>query len=117
MGQYFLRLLAFQTGLPEIAILDIDGSYTNEKKFPELPDEGLVLRTLNCFKNKMITQYDYLYKNEKSSPEKDTESFIKEVRQTFFKFLKPFLEDVPKFLNKNCLIDSRNVFSKYFNIN
>ena len=24
MGQYFLRLLAFQTGLPEIAILDID---------------------------------------------------------------------------------------------
>lgn len=44
------------------AILDIDGSYTNNKVFEELPDELHILRMLNNLKNKRVTKYDYAYK-------------------------------------------------------
>lgn len=43
-----------QADYPNWAILDIDGSYTNEKAFPKLPNEGDLLRALNNLKNKEI---------------------------------------------------------------
>ena len=82
-------------GMNNLAILNIDGSYTNNQKFKELPDEGQILCELNNLKNKMITKYDYAYKEFVPMDEDDTETFIKEVRQTFFKLIKPFLVNVP----------------------
>ena len=42
--------------MPEqrFAILDIDGSYTNEIDLPSLENEGRDLRVLNTLKNKRI---------------------------------------------------------------
>lgn len=48
--------------MTNFAILDIDGSYTNNKNFEELPNEGYILKMLNNLKNKRITKYDYAYK-------------------------------------------------------
>jgi len=85
--------------------------------FEELPDEGYVLRTLNNLKNKRITKYDYAYKEFVQAKNCDSEQFIKEVRQTFFNFLKPFLKEVPKFIDKSrAKEDASTVFDKYFNV-
>lgn len=43
-----------EQGFTNLAILDIDGSYTNNKQFKVMPNEGNVMRTLNNFKNKML---------------------------------------------------------------
>jgi hypothetical protein len=58
--EYFKSLE--QQGMNNFAILDIDGSYTNNKVFEELPDELHILRMLNNLKNKRVTKYDYAYK-------------------------------------------------------
>lgn len=47
----------------------------------------------------------------------DSEEFVKEVRQTFFNFLKPFLKEVPKFIDKTRQNDDTStVFDKYFDV-
>lgn len=103
--------------MTNFAILDIDGSYTNNKQFEELPDEGYVLRVLNNLKNKRITKYDYAYKQLVTVSLGDSEEFVREVRQTFFNFLKPFLKEVPKFIDKTRLNDDTStVFDKYFDV-
>ena len=103
--------------MTNFAILDIDGSYTNNKQFQELPNEGHLLRMLNTLKNKRITKYDYAYKQLVTEKMGDSEDFVKEVRQTFFNFLKPFLKEVPKYIDKTRLQDdTTTVFEKYFDV-
>lgn len=83
----------------------------------DLPNEGYVLRTLNFLKNKKLTKYDYAFKEYNPHNVGDNEQFIKEVRQTFFSFLKIFLKDIPKFIDKSrALDDTSTVFDKYFDI-
>jgi hypothetical protein len=49
---YFLQLE--KEGMSNLAILDIDGSYTNEFKFSTIQNEGITMRALNTLKNKRI---------------------------------------------------------------
>ena len=41
-------------GMGNLAILDIDGSYTNNHKFSTLENEGYSMRSLNALKNRRI---------------------------------------------------------------
>ena len=98
------------------AILDIDGSYTNNKVFEELPDELRIIRMLNNLKNKRITKYDFAYK-ELLQTKYDSDAFVKDVRQTFFNLIKPFLKCVPKFIDKTRKQDDTStVFFNFFNV-
>ena len=90
------------SGMKNYAILDIDGSYTNNQQFEELQNEGYVMRTLNSLKNRRIQKYDNAYKAPLYQTESETIEFIKDVRATFFSFLQPFLQDVPRFINSKC---------------
>lgn len=111
--EYFKSLE--NSGMKNYAILDIDGSFTNSQQFEELQNEGFVMRTLNCLKNRRIQKYDNAYKAPLYQTESETIEFIKEVRATFFSFIKPFLQDVPKFIDSKCASqDTQTVFDKYF---
>lgn len=74
------------------------------------------MRTLNNLKNRKITKYDYAYVDMVTQDtEQDKQEFVSEVRQTFFKFLRPFLCEVPDYID--CMKganDSEKVFAKYF---
>lgn len=103
------------SGMKNYAILDIDGSYTNNQQFEELQNEGFVMRTLNSLKNRRIQKYDNAYKAPLYQTEGETLEFIKEVRATFFSFLRPFLQDVPRYINFKCAgLDTQTVFDRYF---
>ena len=70
---------------------------------------------LNTLKNKRISKYDYAYKELNLRQQKDSERFVKEVRQTFLQVLKPFLKDVQKCIDGSRDADStQTVFEKYF---
>lgn len=80
---YFMELE--EGGMGNLAILDIDGSYTNDQKFETLQCEQSFMRTLNNLKNRKITKYDYAYVDMVSQDtELDKAEFVSEVRRTFF---------------------------------
>ena len=99
-----------------LAILDIDGSYTNDHKFSSVQNEGYAMRALNTLKNRRIQKYDYAFKEMvENDQEDDEENFIQEVRQTFFNLLKPLLTNVNDFIDKTKKADDADtVFTKYF---
>jgi len=47
--------------MTNLAILDIDGSNTNNKQFCTLENEMQFLRTLNQLKNKSLMKLDYAF--------------------------------------------------------
>lgn len=49
---YFLQLE--KEGMSNLAILDIDGSFTNDFKFCTIQNEGYAMRALNTLKNGCI---------------------------------------------------------------
>ena len=49
---YFLELE--KEGMSNLAILDIDGSFTNDFKFCTIQNEGYAMRALNTLKNGCI---------------------------------------------------------------
>lgn len=99
-----------------LAILDIDGSYTNDHKFPSVENEGYAMRALNTLKNRRIQKYDYAFKEMVDNDVEDDENFIQEVRQTFFNMLKPFLVQADECIDKKKRADDTNtVFTNYFN--
>ncbi len=99
-----------------LAILDIDGSYTNDHKFSSVENEGYAMRALNTLKNRRIQKYDYAFKEMVDNDAEDDENFIQEVRQTFFNMLKPFLEQADKCIDKKRKADDADtVFTNYFN--
>lgn len=75
--EYFSSLE--ESGLSNYAILDIDGSFTNKKEFEELPNEAILLRTLNNLKNRRMNKYDFAFK-ELVTMEKSSDAFVKDVR-------------------------------------
>lgn len=76
------------------------------------------MRTLNSLKNRRIQKYDNAYKAPLYQTESETIEFIREVRETFLSFLKPFLQDVPKYINTQLASqDTKTVFKKYFDLN
>ena len=102
--------------MKNLAILDIDGSYTNEQDFGIAQFERNAMIVLNQLKNKRIEKYDYAFKDMAVGDQEDEEYFIREVRLTFFNLLKiylsPIVECIDKTKDKN---DANTVFSKYFN--
>lgn len=54
---------------PNLAICDIDGNCTNENqlRFPEMPNEKLVIKTLASIKNQVISQFDLAYPMQSAS--------------------------------------------------
>lgn len=58
---YFMDLEK-EGGMGNLAILDIDGSYTNDHKFSAVQNEGYAMRALNTLKNRRIQKYDYAFK-------------------------------------------------------
>lgn len=56
-------------GMTNMAILDIDGCYTNNQKFPNLYGEMLKLRALNEKKKGKISKYDYADVNQMTHEE------------------------------------------------
>ncbi len=56
---YFMKLE--EDGMNNLAILDIDGSVTNNQQFPTTESERDIMRTLNNLKNRKIQKYDYAY--------------------------------------------------------
>lgn len=73
---YFMALEE-EGGMGNLAILDIDGSYTNNQKFPTLQCEQSFMRTLNSLKNRKITKYDYAYVDMVTQDtEEDQENFM-----------------------------------------
>jgi hypothetical protein len=58
--EYFLQLEE-EGGMTNLAILDIDGSYTNNKTFPKMENEGNAMRTLNYLKNRSLMKLDYAF--------------------------------------------------------
>ena len=80
-----------------------------------MPEEQLLLKMLNSLKNKRISKYDFAYKELNLRQQKDSERFVKQVRQTFLEVLKPFLKDVQKCIDTSRDADSsQTVFEKYF---
>jgi hypothetical protein len=112
---YFMELER-EGGMGNLAILDIDGSYTNNQKFQSMNNEQSFLRTLNNLKNRKISKYDYAYVEQVTQDdEHDKDWFVEAVRQTFFSFLKPFLKEVNKCIDTmDGKDDSERVFAKYF---
>lgn len=74
------------------------------------------MRLLNNLKNKRIFKYDYAYRCMVTNTSiQDSDLFVQEIRTAFFNFLKPFLIEVPSFINNmKGKKDSEKVFSKYF---
>jgi hypothetical protein len=58
---YFMEL-EVEGGMGNLAILDIDGSFTNDHKFSSVENEGIYMRALNTLKNRRISKYDYAFK-------------------------------------------------------
>ena len=73
------------------------------------------MRILNNLGDKRISKYDYAYKEHLKQKREDSEIFIKDIRETFFNKLKPFLKIAFKYIDrsKNC-DDASTVFDKYF---
>lgn len=113
---YFMKLE--EEGSKNLAILDIDGSYTNDRQFEKMENEGNAMRTLNTLKNKKIRKCDYAFTSMVQDEDEDSETFVREVRQTFFNFLKTFLGEIPKCFKAEeslkKLDDQQKVFHKYF---
>lgn len=93
--EYFLALE--QGGMTNLAILDIDGSYTNERTFCKMENEGSAMRTLNYLKNKSLMKLDYAFTQMITDDGGNEENFVAEVRRIFFNFLKPYLVEIPQF--------------------
>ena len=84
-----------EQGLRNLAIVDIDGNYTNNVQMAELPGEINSLKMLNSLRNKRIFKYDYSYKELNMRRELDSEQFVEDVRRVFLSLLTPFLNVVP----------------------
>ncbi|CDW84178.1 UNKNOWN [Stylonychia lemnae] len=95
---------------PEIVICDIDAGFTNTISLPCYPDESMYIRTLNTLKNSRINQYDKAYPDSQIP---DDDDFVVQVRETFFKMLKPYLSRIEECIDKS--VDPNGAyFQKYF---
>ena len=116
-----------QNGFNNLAILDIDGSFTNDLHFPKLQMEENHLRSLNFAKNTKVAKYDYAYREMLLDDELQDEDkrFVNEVRQKFFGILRPLLVNVKDCIKDEYRIENRHlypgidfevctVFDKYF---
>lgn len=54
--------MAKLNGLNNLAIMDIDGCFSNSLEFPSLPFEQLHMRSLNTIKNFRLCKYDIAFK-------------------------------------------------------
>lgn len=83
-----------------------------------MENEGNAMRTLNTLKNKKIRKCDYAFSSMVQDEDEDSETFVREVRQTFFNFLKTFLGEIPKCFRAEeslkKLDEQQKVFHKYF---
>ena len=71
-----------------IAICDIDGSYTNNLPLPALEDEKIILRSLSALKNFKGARYDSAFKEMYDADLKKSDTnFTIEVRNVFFGIL------------------------------
>ena len=99
-----------------IAICDIDGSFTNNLEMPELEDENTMLRSLSALKNFKGARYDSAFKEMyEEDLRKSDESFTIEARNVFFGILNQFLDllcDGECFKKVESAAD--NVFINYF---
>ena len=99
-----------------IAICDIDGSFTNNLEMPELEDENTMLRSLSALKNFKGARYDSAFKEMyEEDLRKSDESFTIEARNVFFGILNQFLDllcDGDCFKKVESAED--NVFINYF---
>ena len=50
--------------MKNVAICDIDGSFTNNLEFPKLEDELNHLRILNSLKNYKVTKFDSAFTDQ-----------------------------------------------------
>lgn len=82
-----------------IAICDIDGSFTNNLVFPELENEKKIIRSISGIKNFRGSRFDCAfeenYANEVNEQERNFELTI---RQSFFNLLDQFLRPVKDYL-------------------
>ena len=88
----------------DMVICDIDASYCNDTKLPQIPNELMATRILTLLKNTKANQYDLAYESD-IEPQKD---HVKSIRQQFFQILKPFIINLPKYIGKG------NTFYNYF---
>lgn len=100
--EYF-EMKGEEIGRDNVAICDIDGSFTNNLKFPELEDEKRMLRSLSALKNfrgaKSDSAFEESYAEEMKAQEKN---FAIDVRYQFYGVLNQFLKLIPE---KQCFRD------------
>eukprot|EP00352_Strombidinopsis_acuminata_P000430 CAMPEP_0176348484 /NCGR_PEP_ID=MMETSP0126-20121128/7902_1 /TAXON_ID=141414 ORGANISM="Strombidinopsis acuminatum, Strain SPMC142" /NCGR_SAMPLE_ID=MMETSP0126 /ASSEMBLY_ACC=CAM_ASM_000229 /LENGTH=143 /DNA_ID=CAMNT_0017697303 /DNA_START=859 /DNA_END=1290 /DNA_ORIENTATION=- len=101
------------------AILDIDGCFKNDLKFPSLFKETTKVRTLNQIINRKVLKYDTAYKeimNKQIEKETKENDFVQDIRKIFYSYLNAYLADIWDFIDtENCKAeDSSTVFAKYF---
>jgi hypothetical protein len=72
--EHFLELE--EQGMTNLAILDIDGSYTNNKEFCKLENEAQFLRTLNQLKNKSLMKLDYAFSDMIEDEQNAGDAFV-----------------------------------------
>lgn len=98
---------------PDIAICDIDASFTNNIELPTIFQEPVNCRILSIFKNSRVQQYDLAYEN-KEEQEAFTEEVYQTIRETFFNILKPYLQNIEKYIS---IDDESANFYTYFETN
>ena len=87
--------------MQNIAICDIDGSYTNNLDLPKLEDELHHLRTLNLLKNYKVTKFDSAFSDQyQAELDANHKTFVKEVRDYFKGILSPYIDDIGDFIRE-----------------
>ena len=101
--------------MKNVAICDIDGSFTNNLEFPKLEDELNHLRILNSLKNYKVTKFDSAFTDQyQAELATNHRQFVKEVRNYFVSsIMARYFDDVETYF-KEVPEGEMNVFKNYF---